>query len=253
MAEIVENDLTKNIARPAVIIANLRTGGTFLAHCLSNHPRIFCDRAESLHHVSIWNKTLTVKQGRLLHCLLHMHGYDVSMTKLTYAQANSNWNYLIKTQPLVLWLRRENVIRQAVSIILNKMAREFHKIKYPQHSFDDVEPVSVDVAPEIILKYARSLKQKDADMMNKLTEFNHCLPLTYAEITSGERRPASALDFDARGKICKFLGVYSSVLTADLKPINSRKLSETLQNWEAVRAAIDASEFVEFLEDEKDL
>jgi hypothetical protein len=250
VAKIVENDLTKNIARPAVIIANLRTGGTFLSHCLSNHPDIFCDRAESLHHSSVWNRNLTVKQGRLLHCLLHQHGYDVSMTKLTYAQATSNWDYLIKTQPMVLWLRRENVIRQAVSVILNRMAREKHKIEYPQHSFDKVAPISAEIAPEGILKYARGLRRNDNDMRDRLTAFGNVLPLTYAGIIGWEGRDALVLEFNSGKIICEFLGVKLVVLPSKLRPINPRPLSETLQNWDKVREAITKSEFAELLKDE---
>ena len=54
----VQNDRTKNLARPAVVIASVRSGGTYLAHCLSNHPQVFCDRGESLHHDSLWHRYL---------------------------------------------------------------------------------------------------------------------------------------------------------------------------------------------------
>ena len=70
----VENDETKYLARPAVLIASVRSGGTFLAHCLSNHPQIFCDRGESLHYRSLWHTHLTTNRAKLIYCLTHMLG-----------------------------------------------------------------------------------------------------------------------------------------------------------------------------------
>jgi len=41
---IRDNDQTKGMAQGAVIIAAIRSGGTFLTHCLSSHSMIHCDR-----------------------------------------------------------------------------------------------------------------------------------------------------------------------------------------------------------------
>jgi len=52
----VDNDRTKGLALPFLILAHVRTGGTFCAHALSNHPQVYCDRGETLHHLSAWRK-----------------------------------------------------------------------------------------------------------------------------------------------------------------------------------------------------
>lgn len=238
-----ENDETKHIARPAVIIASVRSGGTFLAHCLSNHPQIFCDRGESLHYRSLWHTHLTTNRAELIYCLTHMQGWRVSMCKLTYQQAflREVWDY-IREVP-VIWLRRENTIRQAVSVLLNQMARR-GKIQRPQHTFKRVALICVDLKPEWVLKKARVLLEQDRKAEERVGPLNP-LALTYEEIVG----PASTLADGAARRICEFLEVrYIPTLACELTRINPQPLAEMIKNWEAVRKAIEGSKFAHCLE-----
>lgn len=246
-----ENDPTRTMARPAVIVAAIRSGGTFLAHCLSSHPAVFCDRGESLHHGSVWFRSLSVKRPELLHCLVHMQGYQVSMCKLTYGQALEPgvWAYLLMMQPLVLWLRRDNLIRQAVSVLLNKMARR-GTIRLPQHSFEPVKPVQVSLPAAAILRTARGLARQDGTAAKWLTRLHNVLPVTYAGIVGGERHWTDSMMRPAALAICQFLEVNFQELSCGLKAINGRRLSETLSNWPEVEAAVRESEFAGWLADE---
>lgn len=238
-----ENDETKHLARPALIVASLRSGGTFLAHCLSNHPQIFCDRGESLHYRSVWHTHLTTNRPELIYCLTHMQGYQVSMCKLIYQQAflREVWDY-IREVPII-WLRRENTIRQAVSVLLNQMARR-GKIQRPQHTFGRVEPICVDLKPEWVLKTARVLLERDRKAERRMGPLNP-LALTYEEIVGS----GSTLADESAQKICEFLQVqYIPGLACELTRINPQSLAEMITNWEVVRKAIEASEFAHCLE-----
>jgi len=238
----VENDETKYLARPAVIVASVRSGGTFLAHCLSNHPQIFCDRGESLHYRSLWHTHLTRNRPELLFCLTHMQGYQVSMCKLIYQQA-----LLVEVWPLiaelehVIWLRRKNTIRQAVSHVLNQTARQGN-IKRPQHTFGRVETICVELAPERVLRVARGLLEQDRRAWRRLKSLKP-LALTYEQIIG----PASTLADEATRKICEFLGVRYEPLGCELTRINPQPLAEMIANWGAVREAIEGSEFAHCL------
>lgn len=248
----VENDPTKHSAQSAVIVANIRSGGTFLAHCLSNHPQIFCDRAESLHHFSVWHTHLKVKSVDLLHCLLNMQGYRISMCKLTYTQAfhESVMEYLSRIQPRVIWLRRENILRQAVSVALNKMARAGEIVR-PQHTFDAVSPARVAMLPETILQTARELANQDREARGRLSKFNTRLELTYGEMIGGERASPEGLTEQAARRLCEFLGVRCMPLSCDLKRVNPAPLRETLTNWPDIEKALRQSEFANFIKDEE--
>jgi len=244
----LENDATKNLARPAVVIASVRSGGTYLAHCLSNHPQVFCDRGESLHHSSVWHRHLQTGNGQLLYCLLHMQGYHVSMCKLVYSQAfvGQAWKYLKKHKPPVIWLRRENVVRQSVSLLINRAARG-GKIRRPQHTFKDTGPLTIGLSADAILKQARGLRQRDARTSRLLANFPRVLKLTYADITDSKK--PGKVPVSATRKIVEFLGVRYEPLRCDLVRVNPQPLSELIRDWPTVRDKIRDSEFAVYLED----
>ena len=245
-----ENDQTQNVATPALIVAAIRSGGTFLAHCLSNHTQIFCDRGEPLHQRSLWVRALRPDRRRLLAALLNQTGYQVSMCKITYNQAFKSpmWEWIAKRKPLVVWLRRENVVRQAVSVLINKQARG-GKLKRAQHTFSAPRPIRVSLEPKQVLQVARGLRERDKWAKIRVARMKVCL-LTYAEIVGGELASAERLPDDVATRLCAFLDVRFEDLGCDLRRVNPYPLSEMLSNWPAVRAAIRRSEFAGMLADE---
>jgi len=253
MMAIRDNDQTKNMATPAIIVAAIRSGGTFLTHCLSNHRQIYCDRAESLHHLSVWCTTLNPDRRHLLAALTNQSGYQVSMCRLTYIQAfhSEIWTWIVKRQPRVIWLYRDNILRQAISVHLNRMVRDAGKIKRPAHTFDDPKPITVKIAPALFLKYCRGLAERNRMAEKRLAKVEHVYRVTYADVIGGENAVADRLPLNTTKTLCEFLGVRYELLKADLRRVNPFPLRELIGNWTEVEAAIRASEFAEMLEDEK--
>lgn len=240
------------MATGAVIVAAIRSGGTFLSHCLSNHPQVFCPRGEPLHHKSEWVQALKPDRRALLAALLNQTGYTVSMVKLTYAQALHEhiWPWLDAQQPKVIWLRRGNTIRQAVSVLINRMARA-GQLKRPQHTLKEMGPVRVTFEPDVILRWARRLKEDDRRVGKRLNRMRNLYTMSYADVVGGEHMSAEELPTWTRMKLAVFLGVASDVpLGCDLKRVNPYPLREMLGNWKAVEKVVRASEFAACLEDE---
>lgn len=249
MSEIHENDETRDIARPAIIVAAIRSGGTFLSHCLSNHTQIFCDRSEPLHHRSVWYQGMNPDRQNLLAALLNQTGYLVSMCKLTYIQAlEANvMKWLVAKQPMVIWLYRENLLRQAISVHLNWVARR-DGMDHPQHSFRYSKPVKIDVDPGLFLKYMRGLNEQNERMKAALVQYKQVYVLTYADVVGGEGKTTYLLPPKTADDLCKFLGVRSECLSCDLRPINPYPLRELIGNWTEVERAVKASPFADQLE-----
>ena len=249
--KIVENDPTQNMATPVVIVAAIRSGGTFLAHCLSNHPQIYCDRGEPLHHRSVWCATTKIRRQQLLAVLTNQTGYAASACKLTYMQAFDAevWGWLEKQQPRVIWLRRGNAVRQAVSVLLNQAARR-GELKLPQHSFEPVAGVRVTLSPGLVVKAARGLTAQDERAWARLAGLPEVLKLTYADVTGGES--AERLPVQTARRVCNYLGVRYEPMGCDLVRVNPLPLREIIGNWKAVRSALMQSEFAADVEDELD-
>jgi len=249
---IRDNDQTKDIATPAVIVAAIRSGGTFLTHCLSNHTQIFCDRGEPLHHLSVWTRTLKRDRRKILAVLLNQSGYRVSMCRLTYIQAFEAdiWEWLIKQQPRVIWLYRENVLRQAISVHLNQLTRREQTLKRPAHTFKAARPVSVEIKPALFLKYCRGLAEQNRQAGERLQALKASTIITYDELVGGEGATASQLAHAPTVRLCQFLEVRYEPLACDLMRVNPYPLSQLITNWAEVEKAVSQSEFARFLEAE---
>jgi hypothetical protein len=246
---MIENDETRNAATPAVVIAGARTGGTFLAHCLSTHSQIFFDRSESLHHGSIWHRNLALNRIKLLDVLLHMPGYRVSGCKLLYQQAFKCevWQHLImRARPRAIWLVRENVIRQAISLLVQQQARR-GQARRPAHSFETPPPLRIELPPEAVLRTARRLVELDKTVAAAIGQLDDVIKLTYEQVTGGVVE-ATRLPTRIGKIICEFFGVRYEPMSCELRRVNGSPLREALTNWPDIEAMFSASEFAAQLE-----
>lgn len=235
--------------RSAIIIASWRCGGTFLSHCLSNHPDIFCTRGEVLHYRNVWRKT--AKPQNILRCIMNQPHYGASLAKITYNQAFKDevWNYLLDQQPYVIWLYRDNLLRQAVSLIQVKL---YHKnlIEKPVHSLQVRKYAKIEIDPCKILDQIEYLAKANRMAKVRIKKFKSAIALTYAEVVGGENKTANVLPSKTTKKVCEFLGVESRWMSCDLKRINPYPLRDMLKNWDKIEAVIKKSDHAHFLKEE---
>lgn len=250
----IDNDPTKSIAKPFVLVAHVRSGGTFLAHCLSNHAEIHCDRGESLHHLSLWRRQLPhVKVNHMLHILLSQEGYLASGCRLNYGQAfhQTAWRYLTKRKIPIIHLIRENHLRQGISFAYHWAVRDQVVPYHPVHTFTEVSPSQVELSPEYLLEYCRKIVEQEKQARAKLKGSGlKILDLSYADLVGGEGITVRCVEREAGDKICEFLNVRPLRMCCDLKRVHSHPLRAWFTNWTEIRKAIEASEFAELLEDE---
>lgn len=252
----VDNDATKYAAHPFIILAGVRTGGTFLSHCLSNHPDMFCDRAESLHHASIWrSRVRCLNSVQLVALLTHMEGYQASGCKLTYRQALLSrplWKYIENHKPHIIFLSRRNRLRQGVSRAYNQHVRRGLIPEYPVHSFKETEPPKpVKIAPRRIITSCRKLVKDESNARKVLKRYKGpILYLTYEGLVGGEGCTRKCITANTQARICHFLGVPSRALCCELRRIHSHPLRAIFSNWPEIETAVKKSPFAKFLKEE---
>ena len=229
-----------SLATPMVIVAPVRAGGTLLSHCLSNHPDIFCDRGEPLRQASGWRAFTRKNRTELLTVLASQTGYRVSGFKLTYDQAFQDdvRDWMAETQPRVLWLRRENLLRQAISQIVNRAVRE-GRLQRAQHSFESVEIEPIDVALDDTVRYLVHFARQNKAAAARLVGLT-VLPVTYEEITANREHSyeAQELNPEAGARICEFLGVPYAPMPTRLVRIHAGPISSLVSNWRELRVAL---------------
>lgn len=243
MAKRVDNDRTKNLATPFLILAHVRTGGTLLAHALSNHPQVYCDRGETLHHLSAW-RLADVPAETVLRVIWNQDGYHAAGFRAIYRQAfhPQVWSLIQRVQPRVIHLTRHNVARQGVSFGYQQLVRRGELPFHPVHTFEPCRLEPVRVKPQMIVDYAiqvRNQVRRGRAVMAKYP--GPVLDVTYEELTQGQ--DVDRLDSGATKRIGEFLGIRSSTLAVDLRRVFDCPMAGWFTNWPDIRAGLEAAGF----------
>lgn len=239
----IDNDLTKGFATPFLILAHVRTGGTFAAHALSNHPQVYCDRGETLHHLSAW-RAAGVPPYTILATIWHMDGYHAAGFRAIYRQAfhAQVWPHILKARPRIIHLTRRNVARQGVSFGYQQLVRQGELPFHPVHSFVEQVPEPVVVDPQVIVGFAEKVQQEMARGAEKLAEYpGELLEIAYEDMV--ENGPATAMAQNVADRIEDFLGVQRATLLVDLQRDFPVPMAAWFDNWRDVRRALKAAGF----------
>ena len=232
-------------SRPAVILTLQRSGGSFLAYCLSNHPDVFCARGEPMGGGGFWRRVCPDKLTRLELLLLRPY-HRVGMCKLMEGHAFDGpvWTWLNRQNPpvKVVALRRENIVAQAVSHEINAARLCGH----PTHAFGPVDPPPVRVDPDDVLARCRTDVERYACIDNALAGCGlDTLRLTYRQITGD--KDAEQVPQPVATAVCDFLDVPYARLYTRMRKVHTRPLAETVTNWDEVCARLRGTEFERFL------
>jgi hypothetical protein len=194
-----------------------------------------------MRKLSEWRPFTLSERTELLDVLTNQTGYLVSLCKLTYDQAfcDDIWGWIQKQAPRVIWLKRANLIRQAVSQIINRNVAA-HKLQRPQHSFEPVliEPVAVSVPA--VIRYIEHFGRQNRNAEARLNDVERVFPITYEEIMANPKHlyQAEGMNEDAGKRICAFLGVPYEPMPTRLMRIHPGPLSNLISNWRDVREAL---------------
>jgi len=239
------------MVNPAVIITLQRTGGSWLAGCLSNHPDIFCTRGEPLATRSKWARVAPDETARL-DLILSQQYYDVAMCKLinNHAFRPATWKYLTtRTPPVkVLFLKRENILNQAISHEINAGRRLGTVAGHPTHAFrtTDLPPCKLD--PAGVLSRCEDEAGRYFLAESKLIESGlPVLRLTYKQITGGDN--ASEIPENTGRRACGFLGVPYIPLSFSMRKVHWQPWRDTVSNWKAIVDHLRGTEYEQFVED----
>jgi len=237
----IDNDETKGIALPFVILAHVRTGGTFCAHALSNHPQVYCDRGESVHHLSIWRKVAGMKPGRICKTLWNQTGYRASGLRLIYNQAFHKrvWPAIEDVQPHIIHLQRRSFIRQALSNAYQQRVRATAFEYYPAHSFEERIPPRQVLAIDQAIYFVQKVNRECQEGRRRMRAYHSpVLDVFYEDMVGDTPGSATQMALSVSESICAFLQVESRPLRVDLRRDFPVSTPEMFSNWPEVEAAL---------------
>lgn len=238
----IDNDETKGIALPFVILAHVRAGGTFCAHALSNHPQIHCDRGESVHHLSVWRQVAGMKPGRICKTLWAQTGYRAAGLRLIYNQAFHKrvWPDVARVGPHIIHLQRRSLVRQALSQAYQQRVRAGALDYHPVHTFEERRPPQQAIDLDQALYFVRKIDKERRYAEKRLHAYSGAiLDVFYADMVGDVLGSASEMAPAVVGEICQFLQVDTDVaLRVDLKRDFPVPTPEMFANWNAIEEAL---------------
>ncbi len=212
----------------AVLIAGTRTGGTYLGCALSNHPQIFCIREEIFHRDSTWK---AIKRDQRLAIIYNQQFYDVGMFKVTLAQVvrTKLADCIASLKPKIIYLKREKIVEQAASLLINNLTRARQLKGHPTHTFRSVKPPKVTLNPrEYVQRYNEILgRRKAAEVFfrkaKKVSGYS-VHRVTYEKMIA---QPNLTME-----GICNFLGVKPYPFVSWMKKVHTVPYPEFVTNWD---------------------
>ena len=217
-----------------VIFGRGRSGSTLLVRLLNSHPDIHCD-GELLHDKVAF--PMLYVQSKAVYSEKPVYGFKLLSYQLVSVQDMRKPTHFLKDLHergyRVIYLRRENLLYHALSNIGARRRGRFHQRVGDRYL--EQEKMHVDVKE--VLKWMRGsdhLRKLEEEI---LKETPH-LSLTYESHLSVHENHQTTFD-----KICRFLNLKTSSVSADLVKLMPRKLEEIVENCEELCDSLRNTEY----------
>lgn len=222
------------------IVAHARSGSNLLVELLNQHPQVDC-LGELLSRRVRWPYLFLL--GAMRRRERTVFGFKLLDHHLTTRQATARPETFIRALHRRGWrlihLQRHNLLRQSLSEIVAGRRRQWHHTSGEQQ-YD---------APRFTLPWRRlqaTLDQAAADRRWRtalLAELPHAHVMYERDLLHADQHQATA------DRLFAALGLPPAPVTARHRPVTPRRLDAIIDNDAAIRAALLASPYADFLDD----
>ncbi|MDE0087570.1 MAG: hypothetical protein OXU23_17745 [Candidatus Poribacteria bacterium] len=223
-----------------LIFGQGRTGSTLLTSLLNSHPEITCD-GEILAR-RVLNPLLYVTCKSRIQSASEVYGFKVKIYQLTRTQKLDDvigfFKRLIEDQWQVIYLKRENLLRHAISNMIAENTRLYHRFSDDQAFCK--KKINVNYQ-QLLIRMEKRERFQEAEL--EVLEHIHYIPLIY------ER---NLVDADAQQEtvdmLCDLIEISRCPVQTNLVRINRGTLSNIVCNYHEIRTKIEQTRFAQFLD-----
>lgn len=251
------------------IIAQQRTGSTLLSSCLNAHTQVWCPPIELLLRTTWRGFVLGIRQSTEVlddfyakgliryetlkrlpmgQAVLESGEYQslklVRAAKIMHNQLLMTPRvdrYLVRDSDIrIIHLRRENLLKQHVSNMLNKRSKADRR---PAQTTESLPVVTIRINPRYAvyrMRMARMLYQ----WYDKRLSHHPKVEMVYEQMVEANGLSASATDL-----LCGFLGVPPEPLGTKLVKLNPDDLRMIITNYAEVARVLAGTEFEQYLDE----
>ena len=223
-----------------VVFAQGRTGSELLVSLLNNHPRIHCEG-------ELLNAKLNTKivfpqlyvQGRRAKYPEKAYGFKVKIYQLTEDQHTDPQIFMHGLQSKgwkVIYLQRENLLRNSISCILG-----FQRNKWHDRSKNPLKEQKFTMACDRLLYELERrdiYTEKEAEILERI---DHIKIVYERDLLGGENHQNTC------DRLFAYLGLPSVGVRAKLKKTTSNRLSDFIENYEEIESAIAQTKYAKYL------
>jgi len=221
----------------SIILANVRTGSTFLTEALDSHPDMHWRHGEPLPRKLKGDPECYDVLG----AYYERHHDSVVGCKVTYYHLRADWGlleYLKSREVSAIHLVRGNPLRWILSVKISAKTKG-----RPGHTDKTLPIARVKVNPQDMLNKARICIHIQNQARERLVRsgLRH-IEMTYEEMTGGREAVAGPTKASTKC-MCDFLGVPYHELESSRRGVNRYPMSEIITNWNEVESVLLSSEF----------
>lgn len=219
-----------------------RTGSRLLCDLLDSHPEITCD-LEILAERARSPRGLIEAHARL--CDTRAHGFKFKLYQLTDRHGVTDGAGFLRDLHddgwQLLYLRRSNVVRHALSSIMRERTGVTHK--FGQVKKRTSHRSKVHVEPDELRRWIEQKKRRTMEELEALGELPH-LNINYDDDLLGEDAQRRTTD-----RIAEWLGLEPVPTKADIRPNTPRRLRDLVENVDELAEVFAGTEEAQFFED----
>lgn len=221
------------------MFAQGRTGSELLRSLLNAHPEVYCD-GEILDHRRLVPTAFI--RGRAASRGEAVYGFKAKIYQLTQTQEMHDpgafLHGLHARHWRIVYLYRRNILRQAISNIVAKKRRAFHRKAGDEPSFGKLH---VDCGRLLVsMENRRRFLAEEREALGDLPRMD----VVYEDDLLPPERQQQAAD-----RVFAFLGLASAPIHTDHLKVTPPRLQDFVENYGEMAAVIVGSRFAEYLAD----
>ena len=225
------------VAKRFVVLARGRSGSTALVSILDAVPGIRCE-GEILHDRVPWPERFVDARSRARPC--DAYGFKVLAYQIRDVQRLRDREGFVRRLHArgfeVVYLRRENLLRHAISS-LRARTLGFHRRRG-----EPAAPASLEIDVDALVARMEQI-EGTRDYEERLLEGVPHMSLSYERDLRDEARHQSTLD-----RVCDLLGVKSAPARSGFERISPPSLRESISNYDEVERRLASTRWARFIE-----
>lgn len=220
-----------------ILLAYGRSGSELLRNLINSHPDIYCDGEIFLKRRAVFPKRYLLNRAKVAEKKIYGYKAKLPQLQLQYKDDERLKAVFLTSDYKIIYLRRKNYLRQALSIMIGKQRNIWHDTsKHP------LAGNKFQINCKNLLKMTEKIERYENREREMLQGLDY-LYLNYEQDLLDSKNHQKALD-----KVYRYLGVKTVPVQTNYVRTTTDDISEFIENHREVIDTVKASKYADYLE-----